>query len=77
MNKNIWSKEEFPDQWKEFIIVPIYRNSDKTGCSYYCGTSLLSTSYEMLSNILLARLNPYIVTNQNLINEEMKKRLNR
>jgi hypothetical protein len=26
----IWNKEELPHQWKESIIVPIYKNSDKT-----------------------------------------------
>jgi hypothetical protein len=53
---SIWNNEELPDQWKESIIVPIH----KTDCNNYCGISLLSTSYKMLSNILLSRLNPYI-----------------
>jgi hypothetical protein len=25
----IWYKEEFPEQWKESIIVPIYKKGDK------------------------------------------------
>jgi hypothetical protein len=48
-----------PDQWQE-SIVPIYKKGDKTDCNNYCGISLLSTSYKILSNILLSRLNPYI-----------------
>jgi hypothetical protein len=27
---SIWNKEELPDQWKECIIVPIYKKGDKT-----------------------------------------------
>jgi hypothetical protein len=54
-----WSKEELPDQWKESIIVPIHKKGDKTGCNIYRGISLLSTSYKILSNILLSRLGPY------------------
>jgi hypothetical protein len=52
----IWNKEELPDQWKESIIVPIYKKGDKTDCSNYRGISLLSTTYKILSNILLSRL---------------------
>jgi hypothetical protein len=31
----IWNKEELPQQWKESIIVPIYKKGDKTGCNNY------------------------------------------
>jgi hypothetical protein len=30
---SIWNKEELPEQWKESIIVPIYKKGDKTDCS--------------------------------------------
>jgi hypothetical protein len=56
----IWNKEELPEQWKESIIVPVYKKDDKTDCSNYQGISLLSTSYQILSNILLSRLTPYV-----------------
>jgi hypothetical protein len=56
----IWNKEELPQQWKESIIVPIYEKGDKTDCNNYQGISLLSTAYKILSNILLARLTPYV-----------------
>jgi hypothetical protein len=44
------NKQKLPDQWK----------GDETDCINYRGISLLSTSYKMLSNILLSRLSPYI-----------------
>jgi hypothetical protein len=55
----IWNKEELPHQWKESIVVPVHKKGDKTECSNSQGTSLLSTSYKVLSNILLSRLIPY------------------
>jgi hypothetical protein len=55
----IWNKEELPHQWKESIVVPVHKKRDKTDCSNYRGISLLSTSYKILSNILLSRLIPY------------------
>jgi hypothetical protein len=57
---SIWNKEEMPDQWKQSIIVPIHKTGDTSDCNNYRGISLLSTSYNILSNILLSRLSLYI-----------------
>jgi len=40
-----------PQQWKESIIVPIYKKGDKTDCSNHRGTLLLPSTYKVLSNI--------------------------
>jgi hypothetical protein len=56
----VWNKEELPDKWKESMIIPFHKKSDKTDCNNYRGISLLTTSYNILSNILLSRLSPYI-----------------
>jgi hypothetical protein len=55
---SIWNKDKLPQQWKESIVAPIYKKCDKT--NNYQGISLLSTAYKILSNILLARLTPYV-----------------
>jgi hypothetical protein len=55
---SIWNKEELPEEWKESVIVPIYKKRDKTGCNYR-DISLLSTTYKILCNIILSRLTPY------------------
>jgi len=41
-----------PEEWKESIIVPIYKKGDKTDCSSYRGKVLLSTTQRNLSKIL-------------------------
>ena len=56
---SIWNMEEFPEEWKESIMVPIYKKGDKTDCNNYRGISLLPPTYKILSNILLSRLIPY------------------
>jgi len=45
-----------PEEWKESIMVPIYKKGDKTDCSNYRNVSLVTTMYKILSNILLSRL---------------------
>jgi hypothetical protein len=49
---SVWKKEELPDQCKKSVIVPIHNKGDKTDCNNYHGVSLLSISYNILSNIL-------------------------
>ena len=40
---SIWKKEKLPEEWKESIIVPIYKKDVKTDCSDYRGISVLPT----------------------------------
>jgi hypothetical protein len=49
-----------PQKWKESIILPIYKKGDKTECNNYPAIALLSNAYKISSNILLARLTPYV-----------------
>ena len=55
----IWVKEELHEEWKESVILPIYKKGEKTDCGNYRSISLLSTTYNILSNILLSRLTQY------------------
>jgi len=38
---SIWNKEEVPEEWKESVILPIYKKSDKTDCEKYRDILLL------------------------------------
>jgi hypothetical protein len=55
----LFGKEVLPEECMKSIIVPINKKGDKTDCSNYRGISLLSTTYRILSNILLSKLTPY------------------
>jgi hypothetical protein len=55
----IWNKGELSDQWKESISVPIHKMGDKTDCNNYREILLLSTSYQILSNISLSLSHGY------------------
>ena len=56
---SICNKEELAEEWKESIIVPVYKKGDKIDCSNYREISLLPTTYKIVSNTLLSRLTPY------------------
>ena len=33
LNNSVWNMKEMPEEWKESIIVLIYKKGDKTDCS--------------------------------------------
>jgi hypothetical protein len=47
LTNSVWNKEELPEQWKEPVVLPIYKKGDKTGCSNYRGISILSATYNV------------------------------
>jgi len=49
-----------PEEWKETIIVPIYKNGDRDGCENYRGIALGNAAYKILANIILEKIKPYI-----------------
>jgi hypothetical protein len=49
---SIWKKKELPEEWKKFIIAHIHKG-EEAQCSNYSGTSLSSTTYTILSIVLL------------------------
>jgi len=57
---SVRNKKKLPQQWKESVVVPIHKKGDKTDCSNYRGMSLLTTTYKILSSILVSRLTPYV-----------------
>jgi hypothetical protein len=58
---SILNKEEFSEEWKESIILLIYKKSEKlTVVIIYICISLLLTTYKILSNILLSGLTPFV-----------------
>jgi len=59
---SIQNEEEMPWQWKESIILPVYKKGDKLDCINYHWISLLSTKYKNLSSIPLFLLDAYVDT---------------
>jgi len=56
---SIWNKDEMREEWKELIIVPIYKKGDKTDYINYRVITLVPSTYKILSSFLLSRLTPF------------------
>ena len=57
---NIWSLENMPNDWSLSLLSPVLKKCDATICSNYRGISLLTIAYRNLSNVLCARLKPFV-----------------
>ncbi len=52
----VWDSGTILREWSEAIVVPIYKNGDKTEPGNYRGISLLSTAYKIFASVLNTRL---------------------
>ena len=58
---HVWQHEEVPTEWKESLIVTIYKNKgDRSICGNSRGISLLSAAGKIMAKILLNRIIPNI-----------------
>jgi len=58
---NVWSTGRVPAEWKEGIIVSLYKGKgSQSECSSYRPISLLSVSGKVFAHILLARIKPLL-----------------
>jgi len=57
--KEIWKKEQIPQDWKTAIICSIYKKGDTMDTKNYRGIALLNTCYKILFTAILHRLEIY------------------
>ena len=48
----IWNEERIPQDWKTALIVPIYKNGDRSNCNNYRGITLLSTAMKVFEVVI-------------------------
>jgi hypothetical protein len=58
--RQIWEEERIPEEWKDTIIVSIYKKGVRDMCENYRGIGIGNAAYKILSNIILKKIEPYI-----------------
>ena len=54
--QQIWKTQQWPQDWKMSIFIPIPKKSDAKECSNYRTIALISRASKVMLNILQARL---------------------
>ena len=58
--QQIWKTEQWPQQWKRSVFIPIPKKGNAKECSNYCTIALISHASKVMLKILQARLQQYM-----------------
>ena len=56
----IWKTQEWSQDWKRSVFIPIPKKGNAKECSNYCTTALISHASKFMLKILQARLQQYV-----------------
>ena len=58
--QQIWKTQQWPQDWKRSVFIPIPKKSNAKECSNYCTIALISHTSKVMLKILQARLQQYV-----------------
>ena len=58
--QEIWKTQQWPQDWKRSVFIPIPKKGNAKECSNYCTIALISHTSKVMLNILQARLQQYM-----------------
>ena len=58
--QQIWKTQQWPQDWKSSIFIPITKKGNAKECSNYCTIALISQASKVMLKILQARLQQYM-----------------
>ena len=58
--QQIWKTQQWPQDWKRSIFIPIPKKGNAKECSNYCTITIISHTSKAMLNILQARLQQYV-----------------
>ena len=56
----IWKTQQWPQDWKRSVFIPIPKKGNAKECSNYCTIALISHTSKVMLKILQARLQQYV-----------------
>ena len=58
--QQLWKTQQWPQDWKKSVFIPIPKKGNAKECSYYCTIALISHASKVMLKILQARLQQYV-----------------
>ena len=60
IGQQIWKTQQWPQDWKRSVFIPIPKKGNAKECSSYCTIALISHATKVMLKILQARLQKYV-----------------
>ena len=60
ISQQIWKAQQWPQDWKRSVFIPIPKKGNAKECSNYCTIALISHASKVMLKILQARLQQYV-----------------
>ena len=60
IGQKIWKNQQWPQDWKMSVFIPIPKKCNAKECSNYCTIALISQASKVMLKILQARLQEYV-----------------
>ena len=60
IGQQIWKTEQWPQDWKRSVFIPIPKKGNPKECSNYCTITLISPASKVMLKILQASLQQYV-----------------
>ena len=58
--QQIWKTQQWPQDWKRSVFIPVPKKGNAKECSDYCTIALISNASKAMLKILQARLQQYV-----------------
>ena len=58
--QQIWKTQQWPQDWKRSVFIPVSKKDSAKECSNYCTIALISHASKVMLKILQARLQQYV-----------------
>ena len=58
--QQIWKTQQWPQDWKRSVFIPVPKKGNAKECSNYCTIALISHASKVMLKILQARLQQYV-----------------
>ena len=58
--QQIWKTQQWPQDWKRSVFIPVLKKGNAKECSNYCTIALVSNTSKVVLKILQARLQQYV-----------------